>query len=120
MGELNSMSKDESFTIDFGSYTLPNFKASSDNPADSTSSKNVDNQAGTLASSQSTSAAASSKTGRGAKLSKAFNDLKDLGFSIPLIENPANIIKLRMLYIKQSIGHVEALCLPITKTCVIE
>jgi len=94
MGELNSMSKDESFTIDFGSYTLPNFKASSDNPADSTSSKNVDNQAGTLASSQSTSAAASTKTGRGAKLSKAFNDLKDLGFSIPLIENPANIIKL--------------------------
>ncbi len=94
MGELNSMSKDESFTIDFGSYTLPNFKASSDNPADSTSSKNVDNQAGTLASSQSTSAAASSKTGRGAKLSKTFNDLKDLGFSIPLIENPANIIKL--------------------------
>ncbi|WP_341882713.1 LamG-like jellyroll fold domain-containing protein [Synechococcus sp. UW140] len=94
MGELNSMSKDESFTIDFGSYTLPNFKASSDNPADSASNKNVDNQAGTLASSQSTSAAASSKTGRGAKLSKAFNDLKDLGFSIPLIENPANIIKL--------------------------
>lgn len=94
MGELNSMSKDESFTIDFGSYTLPNFRASSDNPADSTSSKNVDNQAGTLASSQSTSAAASTKTGRGAKLSKAFNDLKDLGFSIPLIENPANIIKL--------------------------
>ncbi len=94
MGELTSMSRDESYTIDFGSYTLQNFDASSDNPADSASNKDVNNQSGTLASGQSTSAAASNKTGKGAKLSQVFNDLKDLGFSIPLIENPANIIKL--------------------------
>jgi hypothetical protein len=94
MGELSSMSKDESYTIDFGSYTLPNFNASSDNPADSTNNKDVNNQSGTLASSQSTSNAAKNKTGRGAKLSQVFNNLKDLGFQIPLIEDPANIIKL--------------------------
>ena len=93
MGELNSISKDETYAIDFGSYTLANFNASSDNPENSTKELDVSNQS-TLASSQSTRAAASNKTGRGAKLSKVFTDLKGLGFQIPLIEDPANIIRL--------------------------
>jgi hypothetical protein len=95
--QLKSLSKDENFLIEYGNFVLSNFNLASTNSANSASAINVDavsSEYNQLASGAATTLAASTRIGAGEKLSSIFNQLQALGFSVPLITEPKDIIKM--------------------------
>jgi hypothetical protein len=94
--DLEEMKEEGSFYIDYGSYVLPAFSAADQSASteavvvDASSTPNLSNDTGKQAD-----AGGSNSSG---KSSSSFKDimrqLDDLGFNIPLIDDPKNAIKL--------------------------
>jgi hypothetical protein len=93
--DLETMSEEGDFYIDFGSYELAAFNAG--DASEETSDVDVDGTVGDLpdTEAQADAGGASSSGGSGSSTFKdIMSQLDELGFSIPLIDDPKNAIKL--------------------------
>jgi hypothetical protein len=94
--DLEQMKEEGSFYIDYGSYVLPAFSAGDQSA--STESIVVDADSTPELSSNTGEQADAGGSNSSGKSSSSFKDimkqLKDLGFKIPLIDDPKNAIKL--------------------------
>ncbi|BAY84313.1 hypothetical protein NIES267_38090 [Calothrix parasitica NIES-267] len=79
----------ENLSINFGDYTLENFKGASDDEEDSASNTDTEESGGDELNSDTKEQAENSGTGSiGTKITNFFSKLDELGISIPLIEDP--------------------------------
>ncbi|MFM7130384.1 MAG: hypothetical protein ACKO0V_13615, partial [bacterium] len=93
--DLKKLGEEDGFYIDFGSYELEAWKAA-DKEADPANEK-VDEDAKTLKTDTKDQADKGGKDKKGknnSSFKKIMDQLDELGFTIPLIEEPANAIKL--------------------------
>jgi hypothetical protein len=92
ISELSDMPSDENIDIDYGSYELSAFNAASDAPENSTKKETVSKAKHSDPASGETPSEAAQTTE--SKYSKIYNKLIDLGFEIPLIEDPLQVIQI--------------------------
>ena len=94
--DLEQMKEEGSFYVDYGSYVLPAFSAGDQSA--STESVVIDKDSTPALSSNTGDQAKAGGNNSSGKSSKSFGDimkrLNDLGFEIPLIDDPKNAIKL--------------------------
>ncbi|MBD1194943.1 PA14 domain-containing protein [Vulcanococcus sp. Clear-D1] len=94
--DLETMSEEGNFYIDYGSYELEAFSAG--NPEAETEAVSVDEASTPELNDETASQADAGGSGSGGKSSSTFKDimkqLDELGFQIPLIDDPKNAIKL--------------------------
>ncbi|MEO0685472.1 MAG: hypothetical protein AAFY76_10640, partial [Cyanobacteria bacterium J06649_11] len=85
----------ETLSVDFGDYTLENFKAASDNEDEDASNYDTENNGtSNLNSNTKNQAKTAGSDDLGTKVTNFFSKLDDLGISIPLIEDPFTAINL--------------------------
>ena len=89
--ELDTLDQDGSIAIDFGAYTLSDFNAA--DQESSTTTEPVVAAGSRLASGDNTKSDAANTT-KGGQFSAIYNKLSELGFAIPIIEDPTTIIQL--------------------------
>ena len=102
--DLDTMSAQGNYYVDFGSYTLSDFKAGEEVSGksldtDSTQNLNPDtaseaNKGGTKAPDENQQSSSQVSEEHNSKFSQIMEKLDDLGFTIPLIDEPQNAINL--------------------------
>ncbi|MEM6402505.1 MAG: hypothetical protein AAF757_20130, partial [Cyanobacteria bacterium P01_D01_bin.116] len=91
----SSINSGENLSVDFGDYTLENFKAASDNEDEDASNYNTKNNGTSNLNQNTKNQAKTAGSGSlGTKISNFFSKLDELGIGIPLLEDPFTAINL--------------------------